>query len=203
MATTVTTLSGALSATGTRFVVAAYTAPSGRAKPLARIDDEIVLIADASLSPSLGVVRGYMGTLAVAHETQAAVEYGKPDDFPVTAHGPSFQNPAIYNPYTLANVQEVTITGATGTTAANVINPAPAFLNVTGTSGAGLNLGVPSAGEAYTIKNNTTGVCKVYCVGGTINGTTGTTAFSLTATGNLMAFAFCSTAGAWQIAGNT
>lgn len=203
MATTTTTLSSALSASNTKCTVAAYTAPSGRAKALLRVDDEICLVADASLSPTLGLVRGYMGTLAVSHESQAGVEYGNPTDFPIAGKGPSFQSPTLFNPSGYSNAQEITQTGATGTTAATIIVPAPAFFTVTGTSGAGINLGVPSVGEAFTFKNNTTGVMKLYCVGGTINGTTGTTALSISATGNLMAFAFCSTAGAWQVAGNT
>jgi hypothetical protein len=203
MATVTTTLAGAVSATATKVVLTAYTAPTGRAKPLLRVNDEIMLIADNSLSPTLGVVRGYMGTLAVAHATGEGVEYGKPDDWPIAAHGPTMQSPAVYNPYILSNAQEMTATGATGTTAASITVPSPAFLNVTGTSGAGINLGVPVVGESYTIKNLTTGALKIYAVGATINGTTGTTAFSLTATGNLQVTAYSSTAGAWQVQGNT
>ena len=203
MATTTTTLNGALTASSTRLTLAAYTAPSGRTKPLLRIDDEIFLITDTTLAPNLGVVRGYMGTAAVAHETLAGAEYGIPNDFPIVAKGPTFQSPSLANPSVFANAQEITATGATGSTAAVIINPAPAYLTITGASGAGVNLGVPSVGEAFTFKNNMTGVASIYSVGATINGTTGTTAFSLTATGNKMAFAYCSTAGAWQIGGNT
>jgi len=62
-----TTLNGALGASDTKMTLTAYTAPAGRGKNLARIDDEVVLITDTSLSPTLGIVRGYMGTSAVAH----------------------------------------------------------------------------------------------------------------------------------------
>lgn len=202
MALTTTTNSGALSASAQFVTLAAYTAPAGRAKPLLKIDDEIMLIADASLSPTVQVVRGYMGTQAAAHSNLAAVVYGSPLDFQASK-GPSHAFASLTSPAILQNAQEITITGATGSTAAAVTAYSPAFLNCTGTSGAGLNLPVPAVGANYVIKNGTTGVCKIYCVGGTINGTTGTTAFSLTATGNLMAEALCSTAGAWHIIGNT
>ncbi len=45
---------------------------------------------------------------------------------------------------------------------------------------------------------NTTGVCKVYSVGATINGTTGTTAFSMDTTGTDKTWFACVTAGAWR-----
>lgn len=203
MATSKTTLSGALSADNTKLTVAAYTAPAGRAKPLARIDDEIVLITDASLSPTLGVVRGYMGTLAVAHEVSTAVEYGTPADFPLVSKGPSLSNPTIANPTVVGNTLELTTTGTTGSTAALITVPAPAFINLTGATSSGANLPVPSAGDAYTLVNKTTGTLKIYCIGGTINGTTGTTAFDFSTTGNKLALANCATAGAWQIYGVT
>jgi hypothetical protein len=199
MATTVTTLNGALSATASRLTLTAYTAPSGRAKPLLRIDEEIFLITDTASSPTLGVVRGYMGSSAVAHETQAGAEYGSPNDFPVTSHGPTQQSPSLTNPYVLYNAQEITSTGSTSADAAIVKVPSPAFLNITGATSSGVNLGVPSVGESYVLNNKTTGTIKIYCAGGSINGTTGTTSFDITATGNHAAQAFCSTAGAWQI----
>lgn len=204
MATTVTYINSALSDSAKFVTLNAYTAPSGRPKPLVRFDDEICLITDTSASPTLGIVRGYMGTKAVAHELYAAAEYGSPNDFPVVSKGPTHNNPTLSNPTVYSNVQEITSTGATGTTAALITAPSSAFLNTTGATGTGINLGVPSLGESYTIKNNSsTGALNIFSVGATINGTTGTTAFVLTATGNRMAFAFCSTAGAWQIGGNT
>lgn len=202
MAATTTTVNGAIGASDKTITLTAYTAPSGRAKPLVKIDDEIMLITDVSNAPTLGVVRGYLGTSAVAHSTQAGAVYGAPTDMQV-AKGPTHVSASLTTPTVFQYVQEVTATGSTGSTAAIVTVPPCAFLNATGTSGAGINLPVPVAGHSYMVKNNGTGVIKLYSVGATINGTTGTTAFSLTATGNLMAFANCSTAGAWQVAGNT
>jgi hypothetical protein len=48
-----------------------------------------------------------------------------------------------------------------------------------------------------------TGDLKIYAVGGTINGTTGTTAVTLTITGNKMGVLSCIEAGAWRFYGNT
>lgn len=197
-----TTLNGAVGASDKTVKLAAYTAPSGRAKPLLRVDDEIMLITDNSASPTLGVVRGYMGTVAAAHTTQAGVTYGPPGDLQ-TSKGPTQANPSVSNPRITFNVQEATATGATGSTAAAVTVPLPAYVNCTGASGAGINLPVPVAGDQAMLRNAMTGVLKIYCVGGTINGTTGTTAVSVTATGNLTAWANCATAGAWYVLGNT
>ena len=202
MAATETYINGAVAAGDKTVKLAAYTAPSGRAKPLLRVDDEIMLITDTTSSPTLGVVRGYMGTLAAAHNLYAGVTYGAPNDMQ-TSKGPTHASPSITLPRVQFNTQEMTATGATGTTAAPVTVPLPAYLNATGASGAGINLPVPVAGDKAMIRNAMTGVLKIYCVGGTINGTTGTTAVSVTATGNLTAWADCATAGAWYVLGNT
>lgn len=202
MALTTTTAASATSASASTIKLTAYTAPSGRAKPLLEVDDEIMLIVDTANSPTLGVVRGYMGTLAVAHSLYAGVTYGAPSDFQVSK-GSTVGFSSLANPTVAQNVQQITATGATGTTAATITQSSPAFLTVTGASGSGVNLPVPVAGAAYTIINKQTGALLLYSVGATINGTTGTTAFTLTATGNLMAWAFCTTAGAWQVGGNT
>ena len=198
MAVAVTTLNGALSASSSRLTLAAYTAPSGRAKPLLRIDDEIFLVTDTASAPTLGVVRGYMGTAAVAHETLAGVTYGNPTDFPVTSKGPTFDTPSVFTPTIFSNVQVITASGATGAVATPVTIPAPAFLNVTGATGVGINFGVPSVGEAYIVKNKTTGTFQIYSIGATINGTTGSTAVDVTVTGNKGLYIFCATAGAWE-----
>jgi hypothetical protein len=145
------------------------------------------------------VIPGFNATSNAAHSQYAGVTYGTTIDFAADAS----LGPLIGQRAQTYQAQEVTITGATGTTAAIVTVPSPAFLNCTGTSGAGINLPVPVLGASYTIKNLTTGVCKIYSVGATINGTTGTTAVSLSATGDLGAYAFCSTAAAWQITFNT
>jgi hypothetical protein len=205
MAATTTTLNGTLTAGQRLVTLTAYTAPSfpGNlgSKVLIKIEDEIMLVTDTTLSPTLGVVRGYMGTVAAAHTTGAAAVYGLPVDMQ-DSKGISAQYPSLYNPAIIQNTQEVTATGATGTTAAN-ITQVSAFLNVTGTSGTGLNLPVPVPGNSYIIKNNSTGAVNIFSVGATINGTTGTTAVAVTATGNKFAVANCATAGAWQVYGNT
>lgn len=202
MALTTTTASAAITASGTQMTLTAYTAPGGRAKPLAKIDDEIVLITDTTLSPTLGIVRGYMGTVAAAHNQYAGVTYGTPADFQVSK-GPAELYPSVTTPTIFQNTQEITSTGATGTTAAILTVTSPAFISVTGASGAGINLPVPVVGQAFTFANKMTGAFNLYCVGGTINGTTGTTAAAITATGNKFVVAYCSTAGAWTVAGNT
>lgn len=103
-----------------------------------------------------------------------------------------------------AIVGSVTATGATGSTATALGSVTPAYHAVTGASGAGVGLPTGPAGAVHVFRNNMTGAMNIYCVGGTINGATGTTAYPVTATGNKMAFAFCLNAtGAWQVGGNT
>lgn len=204
MSATTTTLNGAVTASAVQITVTAYTAPAGRAKPLLKCEDEIMLITDNSLSPTLGVVRGYMGTLAAAHKSGTGLTYGAPADMQV-GKGPTQAFSSLTSPTVFGNAQEVTATGTTGSNAATVTANPAGFLNVTGAANSGVNLPYPQVGAAYTIRNLTTGTIKVYCTesGATINGNAGATGFSLTATGNLTAFANCATAGAWQIGGNT
>src|SRR5262245_53777534 len=98
----------------------------------------------------------------------------------------------------------ITATGATGTTAYQLASGTSAFfMTATGTSGAGVNLPVPVAGQWGIVTNLMTGICKIYSVGATINGSTGTTAISLDVTGNCTVLASCATAGAWQVRLNT
>ncbi len=197
MALTTTKLSGTITAGVSRLTLAAYTAPNG-SRPYVQLQfatGETCRITDATLSPTLGVVRGYAGTLAVAHTTGEGVTYGLASD-PAWAN---YIQPALDQAPITINAQEITITGATGTDAAAVTIDSVGLLNATGTSGAGLNLPVPTVGMQYWVKNNTTGVCKVYSVGSTINGVTGTTAISISATGTLAAGFMCATAGAWQV----
>lgn len=109
-------------------------------------------------------------------------------------------SPAIYG-----TTSSVTATGATGSAAANISASShwPLFIAVTGTSGAGINLPTGTGGEFGIITNLMTGVLKVYGIASTINGTTGTTAVSITATGNLTAVFHCYAAGAWSVRFNT
>ena len=82
------------------------------------------------------------------------------------------------------------------------VSPGSAFTPANKASGAGIALptGAAVPGALYFVKNiNTTGVCNVYAVGGTINGTTGTTPYALETTGSKSTFIMCVTAGAWQV----
>ena len=87
MALTVTSLNGAITQ-GTNVVkLTAFTNPSTvgiSAKTVARVDGEDMLVTDASLSPTLQVVRGINGTYATAHDTLAPVVYGITSDFTQT-----------------------------------------------------------------------------------------------------------------------
>ncbi len=156
---------------------------------------EYVLITSSANSPTVSVVRGYNGSRAATHAVYEGFQYGLVSD----AAWPAA--PALVvqvAPVTITNAQEVTLTGSTGTDAAVVTAPWPAILNCSGASGAGVNLPYPQVGAEYVVKNSSSGTMKVYCVGGSINGTTGTTAVSPTNTGTNGCLFWCATAGAWQ-----
>ena len=105
----------------------------------------------------------------------------------------------ITQPRIVFAVQAITVTGATGSTAAAVTITPPGLITLSGGTGAsGVNLAVPAAGDLYLIKSIGSGA-QVYCVGGTINATTGTTAYPMTATGSRGAAFMCVTAGVWQV----
>ena len=79
MALTSTTLA---SAKGLNDLTINLTSATGAAKKmLALVDGEFMRITDVSLSPVLGVVPGYAGTMAGPHGTLAPVVYGLPSDF--------------------------------------------------------------------------------------------------------------------------
>lgn len=200
MALTTTKLNGTITAGAQLITLSAFTEPRtgfGAEAILRFTTGEVCKIVDASLTPTLSVVRGYWGTLAAAHTTNEGVVYGLTGD----AAWPAVPQTIVPSaPLLRTNAQEVTATGATGTDAAVLTAPPPAFLNITGVSGTGLNLPVPAVGDFYTFRNSGTGVIKLYSIGATINGTTGTTAVSITATGDLGGILQCATAGAWYIA---
>lgn len=202
MATTTTT-SGAVATGAQQITLAAFTNPGNQGIGALVLGQwatgERVLIVDSTYSPTISVVRGYGGTPAAAHANLEGFTYGLSSDaFFTTAVAAQLPQPVLN-----ITSQEVTGTGATGSTAATVTGSQMGFLNVTGASGVGVNLPVPTAGMSFQIANKGTGAINIYSVGATINGTTGTTAFALTATGNKFAIANCATAGAWQIYGNT
>ena len=209
MALSTTYVAGAVTSgatgVGSTISVAAFTSPATAGisvDVLGRFATGEYVLITGNTGTTLNVVRGYLGSRAVAHSVYEGFQYGLATEaWPAAAA----QNIQIA-PVSPLNVQEVTLTGTTGTDAAIVTVPMPAFLNLSGASGAGVNLPVPRAGDSIAIKNSGSGTTKIYCVGGSINGTSGTTAVSVTSTGILGGTWFCATAGAWQTAplpGNT
>ncbi len=99
----------------------------------------------------------------------------------------------------LLNTILTTATGATGTDSAAISAALmPAILVCTGTSGMGIGLPTGPAGLVAVVTNVTTGVLNVYCVGGTFDGVTGTTAVAISITGTRGGMFACTTAtGAW------
>jgi hypothetical protein len=197
MALTLTTISSAVTVADTSIVVASATSISAGNRIV--IDQEVMTVAKGYASgTTIPVLRGQDGTATAAHASSAAVMQGiGAADFaavPPTQFTAMQPSNAVFIPY------DVTATGATGSTATN-IGPGPGLIAATGVSGTGINLLATAAvpGTFYTFKNMGTGVLKIYSVGATINGTTGTTAVSITATGNLGANIMCARAGAWVI----
>lgn len=79
MSLTATTLNGAVTSTATQLRLTSGTGVV--AGMFAQIDSEFLLITDISLSPTFQVVRGKLGTLAVAHGTLTPVVFGVASDF--------------------------------------------------------------------------------------------------------------------------
>ncbi len=197
-----TTLSAAVGVNDISIVVAGAT--NFAAGNLLIIDRERMRIGRGYTSgTTIPVMRGQDGTATATHLSGASVLNGIGAlDFPAvfpTAVVDGISNVGEWNG------TEVTATGATGTTATALPTNVPCVVTVNGVSGAGVALttGAAQPGAMYAIKNNTTGAINVYAVGGTINGTTGTTAFAITVTGNKGGFIVCTAAGAWQSIGPT
>lgn len=110
----------------------------------------------------------------------------------------------ITTPTMLATTTGVTATGTGSADGAALPTVTPAFVTVTGATGSGVLLPTGPAGSVYYFQNLAAATMRFYCSGGTINGTTGTTAYTVTNTGNKQALAFCTSAtGAWFMGGNT
>ncbi len=110
----------------------------------------------------------------------------------------------LTTPTVLMTTASVTATGATGGSGAVLPTVTPAYVTVTGATGSGVDLPTGPSGAVYYLNNVAAAAMRFYCVGGTINGTTGTTAFVITNTGNHAATAYNTSAtGAWFISGNT
>ena len=112
----------------------------------------------------------------------------------------------ITTPTLAITSQNFTSTG-TGATDATVLSGVyPVFAtHTTGATGSGVALPAAAAvpGALYWISNQVAVSLRIYSSGATINGTTGTTAFVLTSTGNKLVTIGCSVAGAWIASGNT
>lgn len=203
MAYTRTTLSAAVSATDTSILVASATSFAAGNRLI--IDQEEMVIAKGYASgTTVPVQRGQNGTATKAHASGAGVAQGiGAADWADPWTGQDTVQPGrVQN---LETPQDVTATGATGSTAAQLTVFTPANIVATGASGAGVNIptGAAMPGARYLVSNQMTGVLNVYAVGATINGTTGTTAFAITATGNKLAHIVCVEAGVWLAFGNT
>lgn len=110
----------------------------------------------------------------------------------------------LTTPSVLITTAAVTATGTGSGDAATVTAVTPQYVSITGATGSGVGLPTGPQGLAYWLGNESAATMRIYCVGGTINGTTGTTAYTITNTGNKLASAFCTSAtGAWFIHGNT
>jgi hypothetical protein len=92
VALTVTSLNGAITQAATFVTLTAYTNPATggvNAKAMLLVDGEKMLVSDATLTPTLQVVRGWDGTNSKAHNTLAPITYGLTSDFtqPVSTDG--------------------------------------------------------------------------------------------------------------------
>ncbi len=99
----------------------------------------------------------------------------------------------------------VTATGTGATDGGVIPSVYPCIVSVTGATGSGVMLPAAAAvaGAWYQIFNLAAASMRIYASGATINGTTGTTAFVLTNTGNQWVSVSCTTSGAFLAKGNT
>jgi hypothetical protein len=112
--------------------------------------------------------------------------------------------PAVTLPSVTFTTATLTATGTGSADATAVPAAYPAFVTVTGATGSGVSLPTGPIGATYFVQNLFAGTMRFYCAGGTINGTTGTTAALITTTGTKVAWFFnTSASGAWIMAGNT
>ena len=139
MATTHTTLNGAITQSAMLVTLTAFTNPSlgtPGPKTLLRVDGETMLVTAIPNSPTLQVVRGYNGTAAVAHNTLAPVAYGLTSDF------------ILPTPNAASSGATSTSYGVSGaiavpTTAANVEN----FIVIAKATAAAMTLAAPAADQ--------------------------------------------------------
>lgn len=202
MAYAITTISAACGLNDTTITVASATSFAAGNRLL--IDQEEMQVAQNYTSgTSVGVIRGQNGTATAAHVSGAGVVNGiGAVDFAAAGQQKAVDPPRNVG---VINSVDITATGATGSTAAGLPANTPCLVTATGASGAGVGIptGAAIPGAFYLIKNCMTGALNIYAVGGTINGTTGTTAVAVTVTGNLGNLVVCTKAGTWQTFGNT
>jgi hypothetical protein len=108
----------------------------------------------------------------------------------------------LTTPTAFFNTAAMTVTGATGSTAAAVTIPAPGLITLTGAASSGVNLPVPVGGEMYVVKNLVAGAVLVYCLSGSIFATgsiTGATGFSISNTGSKGAIFMAVAPSVWQV----
>lgn len=86
MALTATSITGAVAQGATTIKLTSATGAA--VGMLAIVDGETMLISDVSLTPVVGVVRGYNGTVATAHATLAPTIFGLTTDFSTPTGGP-------------------------------------------------------------------------------------------------------------------
>ena len=204
MAYTTTTLSAACGITDTTISLTSLTSVVIGNRII--VDQEEMQVAKGFISGAnpVPVLRGQNGTSTAAHASGAAVAQG--------IGAADFLSPAgtgrPVDPLRIVNIENsavVTATGATGTTATLLSPVTPQLVLVAGVSGAGIQVptGAAMPGNWYLIKHSSTGAINIYAIGGTINGTTGTTAAGITATGNKTGLLWCAAAGAWELSFNT
>ncbi len=200
-----TTLSSACALTDTSIVVASASNVAVGNRVV--VDQEEMIVSQAYASgTTVPVLRGQNGTATAAHASGAGVVQGNGLlDFAQTGAQQNVVSPV--RDISLETSQDVTATGATGASAAVVTANAPALVSITGASGSGFGVAIPSGaampGAWYMFKNATTGSPIVYAPGATLDGITGVTGITITTTGNKSLGLMCTEAGAWISFGQT
>lgn len=136
MSTTNTSLNGAITQGATLITLTAFTNPltggGGIVAPkvMVRVDGEDMLVQNFTAAPTLGVVRGWNGTAAVAHNNLAPVAYGSVTDFVLPYPVPAGQmtsysvSGAIAIPTTPPGVENFIVITKAGVAAMTLAAPA-------------------------------------------------------------------------------
>ena len=127
MALATTTLNGAITQGTNKVRLTAFTNPATSgvsAQTFLLVDGEFMQVTDASLSPTLTVTRGALGTAAFSHDTLAPVVYGLTSDFTQ-----NIGNPAAAPVYSYG--ANATITNPTGNAVVYIDKATAAALTLT------------------------------------------------------------------------